>query len=361
MPFNDIKDTVSNIASNPNAKKVNVQKKSNTDTFENRDVLSQLLECSFRGISFPVESLEFSFSHDIIQHRRMDRDGASLENTGRGAISFNIKAPFCKTITRGKNETWSDLYPNQYSLVLDAVKDRTTGDFVHPSFGKLRCKATNVKGGLDPNYRSGEVLSWTLIEDTEGDDALDITISSNLAIARTAAINLDAAIGKLNPPIPTNLEEDGFSSFTDFVDKVGSKFDQVSLLQKQVLGKIDRVISKIDRLTYKLTNSIKELSSLPNNILISAYKAEKILENYKQIKRDLENIPEQLKAALLKIKHNAIATTKPVSFYQVKGDTTLSQLSLQLLNPIKDLVALNPELISKPKVAIFTIVKYYKK
>ena len=213
-----------------------------------KDVLSQLLECSFRAISFPVETLEVSFAQDVIQHKRMDRDGAKLENTGMGAITYTVKAPFCNSISKGPMETWKDLYPDTKNKVLDALQDRTTGDFIHPELGLRRCKATGVHSALDPNYRSGVVLNFTLVEDTEEDDAVSITANSTISIAKTAAVDLDAKLGNLKPPVKSGIEEDGFKSFTDFVDKIGGAFDQVGLLQKQVIGKIDRVIGRINKL-----------------------------------------------------------------------------------------------------------------
>jgi len=82
------------------------------------DVLVQLLECSFRDVAFPVASLLTEFQHSVVQHRRMDRNGAKLENTGRGPISYSIRAPFCNTIARGPMETWDNLYPQINKAVL---------------------------------------------------------------------------------------------------------------------------------------------------------------------------------------------------------------------------------------------------
>lgn len=44
----------------------------------NVDILSQLLECSFKGVSFPTTAVGFSGTHGVVKHRRMDRNGAKL-------------------------------------------------------------------------------------------------------------------------------------------------------------------------------------------------------------------------------------------------------------------------------------------
>lgn len=296
------------------------------------EVLSQLLECSFRGISFPVESLEVEVSHDVIQHKRMDRDGAKLENTGLGAYSYRVKAPFCNTIARGPMETWNNLYPDQKNKMLEALADRSTGDFVHPEFGIRRCKSVSFSSALDPKYRSGVVLSFALVEDTEDDDAISITQNSTLALALQAAINLDAKLGKLTPPPNTGLAQDGFKSFENFVRSIQAIVDQVGLLQKQIIGKIDRVIGSINRLSQSVSDTVQNLG----------------------------NAPDQLIAALLKIKKNALAKDKELGYYRTQAPITVGQLGSMFGNTIQDLIELNPELAAAVVIAPFTIIRYYK-
>lgn len=297
-----------------------------------KDPISELLECSFRGISFPTISVDVSFQHDIVRHRRMDRNGAKLENTGLNVFMFNITAPFCNTIARGASETWDKLYPDQYVALLDALQDRSTGDFVHPEFGSRRCKADNVKSSLSPEYRSGVVLTFSLIEDTE-DDANAIITTDSFAFGATAAINLDAALGALNPPVDSGIELDGFDSFSDFMDSIQASFDQVGLLEKQVIGKIDRVIGKVNNLTTSITDPIKWLGTAPDEFIDS----------------------------LLQIKKNALVQEqKTTGFYQTTSRMTLFALCDYLSNSPSEIAELNPGIISSSIVKPFTIVRYYK-
>lgn len=296
------------------------------------EILSQLLECSFRDISFPVESLETEVSHDVIQHKRMDRDGAKLENTGLGPIVYNIKAPFCNTIAKGPMETWNNLYPVQKNKMLDALSDRSTGDFLHPELGLRRCKCQHFKTTLDPNYRGGVVLVFSLIEDTEADDAIAITQNSVLALALQSAINLDAALGKLKPPPVTGLEKSGFKSFEAFIRSITSIFDRVGLIQKQIIGKIDRVIGAINRLTSTVVDTVQNLG----------------------------NAPDQLIHSLLQIKKNALIKDQELGYYQTRVPLTVSQIGIMFGNTIQDLITLNPELAASPVVKSYSIVRYYK-
>lgn len=334
MPFNDIQNTAKNIAKNPFAENEKASKPKAFPPVEiELDVLAQLLECSFRGISFPVESLDMDVSHDVIQHKRMDRDGAKLEDTGLGAFTYQIKAPFCNTIARGPMETWDNLYPDTKNKMLEALSDRSTGDFIHPELGLRRCKCLNFRTGLDPNYRGGIVISFTLVEDTEEDDAVVITQNSTLALAVSSAISLDAALGNLTPPPVTGLEEDGFKSFEDAMRKISGAFDQVGLLQKQVIGKIDRVIGRVNKLTETAVGTVTNLGTFP----------------------------DQLISSLLRIKKNALIQSKPLGFFQTQAPITVGQLALLLGNSVLELINLNPGLASAVSVPKFTLVRYYKK
>lgn len=330
MVFNDIQNTAKNIASNPFANKPPLDPKVKIPAIHVQDEISQLLECSFRGISFPVESLDLDFTQDVIQHKRMDRNGAKLENTGLGALTFNIKAPFYNTIARGPNETWSDLYPTQKNKMLDALQDRTTGDFIHPELGLRRCKAANLKTSLNANDRSGIVLNFSLIEDSEDLDAVEITANSNVAIAKRAAVNLDASLAKLK--VDPGLSADGFKNFTDVVDKIQGKFDQIGLLQKQVIGKIDRVIAKINKLSDTVYDSTRQLG----------------------------NSPDLLISSLLDIKKSVLVLSKPIGYFQTKAKTTVIQICNQFQSNVQDIITLNPQLASSPTIPAFTLIRYYK-
>lgn len=298
----------------------------------NFDVLSQLLECSFRGISFPVDSLDLDLSHDLIQHRRMDRNGARLEDAGLRAAVYNIKAPFCNSIARGPNETWNNLYPDTKNKMIDALSDRSTGDFVHPELGLRRCKPASFKTGLDPNYRSGIVISFTLIEDTEEDDATLLTTNANIPIGSSSAISLDATIGNLNPPPDTGLSQFGFASFTDAFNQISAVFGTIDLLNKQIIGKIDGVIGCVNKLTNQFDNAVTIFGTAPDELISS----------------------------LLQIQKSALVQDKELGYYITQGKTTLGYLSQKLQNSIQQLIDLNSSLIRYPTVPSQTIVRYYK-
>ena len=177
------------------------------------------------------------------------------------------------------------------------------------------------------------MLSVTFVEDTEEDDVA-LTKNATIDVAATAAVDLDNAIANLNPPIDTGLELDGFKLFSDFVNAIQGIFDQAGLLQKQIIGKIDKVVSKINKLSESVDNSFEAFGTAPDLLIES----------------------------LLEIKKNALLNeSKQVGYYQVVKKITLLQLQLMFLNSPQELLSLNPDLANKPTIPAYTIVRYYKK
>lgn len=294
------------------------------------DILSQLNGCSFRGVSFPVSSLDTNVTQDVIQHKRMDRDGAKLENTGLGAFTYSIKAPMLNTIAKGQAEGWSNLFPTGYNALLGALTDRTTGDFIHPYLGKRRCKCASIDAPLDPNVRSGGIISFTLVEDTEDDDAVSIIQNSKTALGVQAAFDIDAILGALTPPPKTGLNAIGVSSFSAFMTGLLQALGSASLAINRFFGAINAVIGV--------------LNSLANLVDVIALFGDRV---------------DILIDSLLAIRRTAFTSLKPVGFYETAAKTTLGQLSIQFKNSTSDLLTLNPFLASAPTITAHTVIRYY--
>lgn len=319
------------------------------------DVLSTLQECSFRGISFPVISIKESFSHDAPQHKSMDRDGAFVENTGRNPIVFAITAPFyARTMARGKNETWDDLYPARFEQLHAACKDRTTGDFVHPLYGTFRVKVTSWDSDLHSDERGGQTASITLVE-TRDDGEEPAFKQSSRTRARSVAADLDSQLATLNPPPVVFTETDEDDSFLSVVQSLTGIVDSKSLQAKQALAKIDRTVNKLERLagsidrgadvltTDALTGTVTNLGRLGPG-------QGRIWTNCQVLKATLREIRNRL----------AFDDNRTVSTYVVPSPMHLVSLSIRLKAPTSEILALNPALPrSRPTIPAQTLITYY--
>lgn len=293
------------------------------------DILSQLLEASWRGISFPTLMVRAQGGHNVVPHKRVDRDGWRVENTGRNSYAFNLKAPFINTLTRSPNETWpSQLYPDVYVKFITALEDRTTGDFVHPSYGFRKCKVDTWSEELDPDFRGGPTITVSLLETVDSGEAISVESTSVIPIAAAAAVDLDNFFYGLDP-YPYTGTPDGMT-LGEFIRVLGAISDQWELAKQQIEGSISRVIKAFDNLLAKYGNQPR-----------------------------FSDNTQRLISALHAYKNQALKQDKPISTYIPPKATTVPSLAKTTKNTTEQLLKLNPKLIKSPVVPANTIVRIY--
>jgi len=295
----------------------------------NIDVLSQLLEASWRGIPFPTLGVETGASHNIVQHKRVDRNGARVENTGLNSSTYSVRVPFINTLAKGPGETWRNLYPETYRRVIAALEDRSSGPFVHPDFGQRLCKVADFKSTLDPEYRGGPMVAFTLVETVDEGDGVALGETSTMPIATSAAVVLDGKLGKLKPDPRIGITPKGMS-FGEFVKAIGAIGDQVGLMAMQIEGKINRVISGLDKLKTEFSSDGPFADAADR--MISA------LHSYNKV---------------------ALVLAKTTKIHLITKPTTIAALSVRLRSPPVDLLKLNPGLSKALVIPAQTLVRYY--
>lgn len=294
----------------------------------NADVLSQLLEASFRGIPFPTLGAETSGGHNLVPHKRVDRNGWRVENTGLNGYSFSLNIPFINTLAKGPGETWRNLYPDTYRRFLGALEDRSTGDFVHPDFGLRRVKVGDFKSTIDPDFRGGPMVTVNLLETVDEGDAVALGDTSAIPIAATAAVVLDAKLGALHPSPYPKLT--GGTSLGAFVKAIGAIGDQVDLAAQQIEGKVNRVIAGLDKLKTEFSSD-----------------------------GPFADAADRLISSLHAYKRLALVLDKSTKVHVTPKGSTLATLAVRLRNSTSDLLKLNPALAKALIVPAQTLVRYY--
>jgi len=295
------------------------------------DILAQLLGASFRGVSFPSLMFSTKGSHNVVIHKRVDRDGWRVENTGQNGNVHSFKIPCVNTIVPGLNETWiaGQLYPANHNRLIVALTDRTSGPFVHPHFGKRTCKVAEWESTLDPDFRGGPTLMVTLFETVDDTgDAVALATTSISSLATAAALSLDATFAPLVPPPDTGTP--GGISLSDFLKSLGALADEWSLMKMQWAASIDRVSYQLGVLEEKFGDS-----------------------------PGFSDQTERLISALHAIKANALATGAATSVYIVPQRATAAQVANRLGNTLSQIYQLNPQLARSPIVQPTTPVVYY--
>ncbi len=167
------------------------------------DILAtELQECSWRGISFPIEMVGEKGGQRIVVHNKMDRAGAQIESTGRMPYQFTIKAFFIEGLTQGIYETWANLFPETWINIRNALERKDTGTLVHPLYGNVECKPVNWSANINADSRGGMIVDMEFIEtidDTDGSTTLEIAQTPG-----TTAKNLDTAFLSVGFKVPTS-------------------------------------------------------------------------------------------------------------------------------------------------------------
>lgn len=104
---------------------------------------NNLQDCSFKGVTFPVLSVEDTGGHDVARHAYPYRAGVETEDQGVREGEINISAVL-----------WGDEYENDQADLLAILKETGPGELIHPVYGSLNC----------------QVMDWRVRHDAEGVD-----------------------------------------------------------------------------------------------------------------------------------------------------------------------------------------------
>lgn len=105
---------------------------------------TELLDASFRGVTFEVESVQDDGEKSIVVHEYPYRAGAEIEDLGRKARRIRITALF-----------WGEDYLSGVSALVKAFEETGKGELIHPVFGSVQVAIT--RWGIphkadDPDY-----------------------------------------------------------------------------------------------------------------------------------------------------------------------------------------------------------------
>jgi hypothetical protein len=311
------------------------------------DLFSSLLCVQWKGIGFPVSSFRHGLSHDLVEHRFMDRDGAHIEATGRAPMVYSARAMFRNGIAPGPSEAgrWTfPLYPYGWRDFLEAAADRSTGDLVHPELGTIRCKLRSAETDWSASARDGVDVEISWVESVDDADAtLDALLlaASPLAAAKIAAQDLSTFAfsdkTKALAAALTGPKDPSGYSLGDLLNDVQAAIDQGTLLERRIVGKVDQAINRADRLVEAL-NRLSAPQDWPG-------------------KRSAEVLADSL-ATLRRQALAPLGGAKATRYYVTTGPTTLARIAAAIGRAVSDIVAMNPDLARSPVVPAATLVRY---
>jgi hypothetical protein len=303
------------------------------------DLFDGLKEMSWRGIPFPVVETELDLRQDLAIHKRVDRDGAHIEGTGRAPLQITARIPFINRLSHGKIETWDrPLYPVVWRQIFAACADKTSGLVVHPELEAITCKCEHMHTRWSADARGGVFVNITFLETDDGinDLSLDLGRSSPISQAQAAADDLDGNVLILNPSITPKPYSPPFS-FSDLMRSIRAVVDLPSLTAKQYAGRVDNFI-------YEANALIDSMNSAPNANALNW---------------PILQAAEIAKSACLDIKATQMTTGKPMGLYTLPVDATFAQISSSIGADLGELMLLNPAFIQRPVVPAGSVFRFY--
>lgn len=320
------------------------------------DVLAGLLAYSWKGVAFPSAGFRIRLRQDLAMHEYAERDGAHIEGTGRAPLEFSARIPFRNGIELAPSEAAvkQPIYPTAFRDFFDACADRSTGDMVHPEFGRIKCKLQDVDVSYDPNRRDGVDVEVVWIEATDKpSDLLDILSAPSPAQQIAASANdadaaIDAALAALKSKNSTTdsvvrayLEDLKKTSLTsgslgDLARKLQSIGDQTDLIQRQAAG----AVASLDFRARNIADSLDRAQSHP-------------------VYWPLQEAAMRIQAAAADLKSSVSTKNRQLGIYVVAADTTPASIAQDIPAPLGDLLQLNPALAGGPVVLSGARVRYY--
>ena len=134
-----------------------------------------LLQASFKGIEFDIESVSDSVQRAAVSNEYPYRDGAEVEDLGLGAQRIRFTAIIFNARPRRGSEAAQDDYEARLAALLAALRSADAGRLVHPVFGSIdRAICTSWTVEHEAEFRDGCKLNLEFVESRAADRIFEL-------------------------------------------------------------------------------------------------------------------------------------------------------------------------------------------
>lgn len=137
-----------------------------------------LLDASFRGVTFDVQAEDLEGERAFAQHGVPYRNGDELEDLGRGARQFPMRAVL-----------WGDDYETALQALLRALDAAGPGELIHPIYGSLTVLAARWKVSHQSEPRDYAAIDLLFLEHSAGAPFFERTFTPTEGGTEVAAEN----------------------------------------------------------------------------------------------------------------------------------------------------------------------------
>lgn len=236
---------------------------------------------SFKSVTFEIIDIKDSFPRRIVEHQFPNRDGAELEDLGRQPWKQNFSAVF-----------YGDDYETNLSAFISVCNEATSGEFVHPVFGKIESAKININS----INHSADEWNYCTVECEGIEDGTSTSIPELFSIG-SFEDDLETEVGVLEA-----LE----STLTDVISDATDFYNNATNYTKDITKRFNRLSKKIDT-AVQLYDDVTDVSNYPvvkalNRVRYSASKLkDRIISSKPKMteKRLTTTVPAAVVAQLL--------------------------------------------------------------
>lgn len=208
----------------------------------------QLEEASFGGYKFEVEATDDSYARRFAQYQFPWRDGADIDDMGRGPRSTRLTAVF-----QGAD------YESKLGGFIALVDTGETMLFIHPILGQYDAKINIGNVRHSPDDRDACTVDIEVIEDGTSTQLDELFSIESLEDEVTAEIDdlEDANVGVADVT-------SAITRARQFVSEAQSKANQIVSEINQVARKIDKAVDAVQSMTdvenYRIVRACKRVN-----------------------------------------------------------------------------------------------------
>lgn len=287
-----------------------------------------------KELTFAIERLEERRSNRLIEHKRIYRDGARLDDTGAEARRWVATCRFFNDQDQEAGIDGAGQYPDNLNELCDSFDEHETGELVLPTRGPRRCRAESYTRIEDNAERDQAVVTFIWLEDNEDDAA---TAAASIPSAKSQNINIiasaDFALAK-GSGIPTGNLNDLASDLQGLAEAPGEFVSQFE-------NRVNALGSKLVETERAFTKATAEAKTEAESLLTDPENSRAL----KLVRRARDNTAKIVDEVVQSLGPPIVSVTfpNPLSLWDVAAKLGQDPLELAKLNAsLDDLLEILP-------------------
>lgn len=279
-----------------------------------------LLEASFKGVAFECQRTQDAAQRDTAQYEYPYRDGADIEDLGRGARRLDMTAVF-----------WGDDYETRLRAFLAACDTSGAGELVHPVFGSIK---------------RAQLLEWRVAHDADNPDfcTVELGFAEDTPGAAIFARQLPVQQAASAKQLAGNANTAGTDAFASAVSSASSATNNrtgLNALRSVMVGTLSKLRSQVHGYTTSTLDVIDYPRSFAADIVgllsgladLRSFDGDTIMSDWHALALDFDDVVK-LPASIANRSSTTSASSSAASTGSVGGDTTADDIALAKPLPV---------------------------